>query len=117
MGDFTYKEYTEEETEIYNDSMDKIMRGLEEGLGFHESCSGIRVDNEELKGFILDDALKIMIADMHYKKGIPLVEVADALRVSIDTINKANTEMIEDIEMTAIEAYKMDNPNGLSGTA
>jgi hypothetical protein len=117
MGDFTYKVYTEEETQIYHESMDKIMKGLEKGLSFHESCSGIIIKDEQLKGFILDDALKIMIADIHYKKGLSLQHVADALQVSIDTINKANAEMLEDIEITATEAYKMNNPHGLTGNA
>jgi len=117
MGDFTYKEYTEEETAIYHEAMDTIMKGLEQGLGFHESCSGISIKDEQLKGFILDDALKIMIADMHYNKGLSLEHVADALQVSIETINKANAEMLEDIEISAIAEYKMNNPNGLSGSA
>jgi hypothetical protein len=117
MGDFTYKEYTKEETAIYHEAMDTIMKGLEQGLGFYESCSGISIKDEELKGFILDDALKIMIADMHYNKGLSLAHVADALQVSIDTINKANAEMLEDIEISAIAEFKMDNPQGLSGTA
>ena len=117
MGDFTYKEYTEEETEIYHEAMDNIMKGLEKGLSFHESCSGIVIKDEQLKGFILDDALKIMIADIHYNKGLPLQHVADALQVSIDTIKKANAEMLEDIEITAIAEYKMNNPQGLTGNA
>jgi hypothetical protein len=117
MGNFTYKEYTEEETKIYHEAMDKIMKGLEKGLGFHESCNSIIIKDEELKGFILDDALKIMIADMHYNKGLTLLHVADTLQVSIETINKANAEMLEDIEISATAEYKMNNPHGLSGSA
>ena len=101
MKDFTYKDYTEEETEIYNAAMDKIMEGLEQGLPFTESCEHAIVEDEQLRRFIIDDALKIMIADIHYKRGLSLGHVADALRVSIDTINKANTEMLEDIEISA----------------
>jgi hypothetical protein len=117
MEDFTYKEYTEEETKIYHEAMDKIMEGLEEGLTFHESCSAVIVKDEQLKEFIRDDALKIMIADTHYTKGLSLQHLADTLQIPIDTIDKANAEMLEDVEISAAGMYRMNNPHGLAGTA
>lgn len=117
MKDFTYKEYTEEETKIYHEAMDKIMEGLEQGLTFPESCKAVIVEDEQLRGFIIDDALKIMIADIHYKRGLSLGHVADALHVSIDTITKANAEMLEDVEISSVRMYRMNNPSGPVGTA
>lgn len=109
MGDFKYKEYTAEESKIYDEAMSKIIEGFKNGLSFNEACSAVKVEDKELKEFIEDDALKVMIADLHYAKGISLPEVADALKVSIETTNKANLEMLEDVEITAIEAYKQIN--------
>lgn len=117
MEDFAYKEYTEGETKIYNEAMCKIMEALEKGLTFEEACGAAKVEDEQLRGFILDDALKVAIADMFYRKGFPLPEVAAALQVSIDRINKANAEMLEDVEISATEMYRMNNPNGPVGNA
>ena len=117
MNDFAYKEYTEEETKIYHEALDKIMEGLEQGLTFPESCKAAIVEDERLRGFIIDDALKIMIADIHYKRGLSLEHVADALQVSIDTITKANAEMLEDVEISSAGMYRMNNPSGPVGTA
>ena len=117
MKDFTYKEYTEEETKIYEMAMDKIMKGLKEGLSFHECCNSLTIEDEELKGFITDDALKIVIADMHYNRGLSLEHVADTIQLPMDVINKANEEMMEDVEITTIEMSRMSNPLGQTGTA
>ncbi len=117
MEDFIYKEYSEEEDKIYSEAMNGIMEGLKNGLTFQESCSAVIVEDEQLKKFIVDDALKIIIAETHYEKGHPLKHVADALCVPIEVVEKANAEMIEDVEITASEACKMNNPYGQTGTA
>jgi len=117
MEDFIYKEYTEEETRIYQAAMDKIMGGLKEGLSFPECCTSLDIEDEELKGFITDDALKIVIADMHYNRGLSLEHVATTVKLPIEVINKANLEMMEDVEIATIEMSKMSNPLGQTGTA
>jgi hypothetical protein len=117
MEDFTYKEYTEEENEIYNKAMDEIMAALKNGRKFNEACKAINVEDKELKSYIEDDALKIIIADMHYVKGFSLQNVADDLEVSIEIINRANAEMMEDVAMTTTELYKINNHERPIGNA
>ena len=117
MGDLNYKEYTAEENKIYNAAMAKIMEGLKTGLSFNDACSAANVEDKELKEFIEDDALKIMIADMHYAKGLSLPEVASVLKVSIETTNRANLEMLEDVGITSMEVYKQNNPDKPVGNA
>jgi len=73
------KEYSPEEDRIYNESIAKIREGMKNGLTFGEACQVIDVTDEELKEFILDDALKIMIAELHYGKAMNLEEVARIL--------------------------------------
>lgn len=117
MEGFIYKEYTEEESHIYHQTMKKIMEGLTKGLTFHEACSAVDVHDEQLRGFIEDDALKIMIADMHYNKGIPLDKVAENLRVQVEMLRRANAEMLQDIEITSGEIYRAQNPGSPAGNA
>ena len=117
MEDFRYKEYTEEESKIYNNAMDRIMGALQSGMNFHDACGTADVGDEELKGFIEDDALKIMIADMHFKKGSSFEEIADALKVPVNIIRKANAEMLEDISISTAEVFKAANPDAQFGNA
>lgn len=117
MEEFSYKEYTEEESRVYHETMKKIMEGLTKGLTFREACSAVDIDDEHLRGFIEDDALKILIADMHYTKGLSLEEVAENLKVQVEALMRANAEMLQDIEMTSVETYRANNPGGPVGNA
>ncbi len=111
MREVRYKEYTPEEEVIYKGAISKIMDGIKNGLNFNEACSIVDVQDSELKQFIFDDALKIMIAEMHYGKGIPLYDVADKLKVPVRSINIAVMEMLEDAGIASADAYKKNNPN------
>lgn len=117
MSDLKYKEYSEEESRIYEKAMTKIREGLKNGLNFNEACSIVDVGDEELKRYIVDDALKVMIAEMHYAKGMPLMQVADALKVPLKAIYTANMEMLEDVGIAAAEIYRTSNPGGPIGNA
>lgn len=115
MPNFRFKEYTPEEDKIYEESIYKIKQGLKNGLDFKESCSMINVDDPVLKRFIIDDALKIMIADMHYQNKLTLQQVADLLNVPLKTVNIANMEMLEEAGLASAEEYKKANPEDLFG--
>jgi hypothetical protein len=117
MSDLKYKEYTPEESKIYEKAMARIREGLKNGLNFNEACGVVDVGDEELKRHIVDDTLKVMIAEMHYAKGMPLRQVADTLKVSIKDVDIANMEMLEDVGMTAAEIYRMGNPDSPMGNA
>ena len=117
MEDFQYKEYTEEESRIYNEAMKNIMAALQKGSSFDEACALVDIADGELKGFVVDDALKVLIADIHYAKNLPLEHIADTFKISMDIINKANMEMMQDVEIAASEVYMTKHPGGHIGNA
>jgi len=117
MEELRYKEYTEEESRIYNQTMGEIMEGLKNGLTFREACGATKLHDGQLRGFIEDDALKIMIAEMYYNKGIPLEKVAENLQVPLEKLKEASAEMLEDVGITAVELYRGNNPDSPVGNA
>lgn len=117
MADFKYKDYTPEEDRIYEEALAKIRQAIENGLSLSEACSMVDIQDAGLKQFIEDDALKIIIAEMHYGKNMPLTQIADVLKVSLKRLNKANMEMLEDIGITAAGIYRQGNPDGPRGNA
>ena len=117
MENFTYKEYTEEESKVYNEAMDSIMEGLQNGLNFADACGLFEVEDKRLREYIMDDALKIMIADIHYNKGLPLEHVSSVLNVPMDVITRAHGEMLEDVEISTTQVYKSVHPDSPIGNA
>ncbi len=117
MAGINYKEYTPEESKIYDATMVKIREGVRNGLGFEEACGAVSVDDAELKRFIVDDALKVIIAEMHYGGTLSLPQVAETLRVPVGRIYRANIEMLEDVGISASEAFRQSSPGAPTGTA
>ncbi|HTZ17638.1 MAG TPA: hypothetical protein VMB78_04285 [Dissulfurispiraceae bacterium] len=117
MAEVKYKQYSPEEDRIYTESIAKIREGMKNGLSFDKACDSISVGDEELKEFILDDAMKIMIAELHYGKGLPLEEVAKALNVPMGKVSVASLEMLEDAGISAAKKNRKEAPTGPAGNA
>lgn len=112
--DFVYREYSEEESQIYDTAMQEIMANIKSGMTFQEAVDRVNVEDSQLKSMIEDDALKILIAELCYVSKIPFEELAKMLSIPIERIREANFEMLEDIQMTLNNTF---NKNKRSGNA
>lgn len=101
QGDTHYKNFSEEESRIYKENIEMIRSNIRTGVKFDLACEFIAVDDKELKDMIIDDALKVEIAELHYGKRIPLRDVSKKLGLGMERLLKANNEMMEDIVNTA----------------
>ncbi len=99
-----YKNFNTDEERIYKRCIDAIRLNVSNGIRFDLACEAITVEDNELRMLIVNDALKIEIAELHYGKGIPLIDVSKKLGVSMERLLKANNEMMEDVVNTAEEA-------------
>ncbi len=110
-----YKVFSEDEDRIYKECVEAIRANLRNGVKFDLACEFVNVKDEKLKELIIDDALKIEIAESHYGKNLPLVEISKRLGVSMERLLKANAEMMEDVVNTAGE-FLGDGPWGKGPT-
>lgn len=117
MEEFSYKEYTEDENAVYQEVLPKILENVKGGCSFYTACDTVHVEDKGLKAFIIDDALKILIAELHYKQGCPLHDIAGQLEVPEDVIDRANQEMMQDVSLTASEVFRLENPDTQFGNA
>ena len=94
-----------ETDKAYEKAIFQIREGLEKGLDFDSACASIEVKDEELKRRIIDDMLKVIIAEEHYNKNIPLDKLAVALKVPEDHLESAKAEMLEVVKNSSIKAF------------
>ncbi|MCS7163767.1 MAG: hypothetical protein NZ845_02050 [Thermodesulfovibrio sp.] len=97
---FVFREYSEEESAIYEKAMKEIIQNIKNGMSFQDAVDSVEVKDNELKSFIEDDALKILIAELCYVSKIPFEELANMLKIPLEKIRKANFEMLEDVALT-----------------
>ena len=89
----------------YEKAVSKIREGLGKGLDFNSASAAIEVEDKELKKRIIDDMLKVIIAEEHYNKNVPLDKLAAALKVSVERLETAKHEMLEDVKESSIKAF------------
>ncbi|MCI4625869.1 MAG: hypothetical protein L3V56_07895 [Candidatus Magnetoovum sp. WYHC-5] len=112
MVDFVYKKYTTEEDKIYEQAMLRLKNAVHEGMTYDEACAHLNIKDQSLLTFIMEDFLKIMIAEMHYEKGMSLKEIADKLAVPHKQLIKTKEIMLEDIAITAAAEYHKETSMG-----
>ena len=89
----------------YEQAVEKIRKGLEQGLDFDKASAAIDVEDEDLKKHIIDDMLKVIIAEEHFTKSLPLNKLSEKLNIAIDRLEKAKEEMLEDVKNTSVKAF------------
>lgn len=101
-------DYSEEEDRIYNESITAIREAMEEGKSFDEASEGLTIEDKGLKRLIVDDFLKITIAEEHFNRGVSLEDVARKLGISVDRVERAKDEMIKEVQEASVEVYKAE---------
>jgi len=97
--------FVSETDKAYKDAEEKIREGIEKGLDFDAACARIDIGDEALRKNIIDDMLKVFIAEEHFGKDVPLEDLAAKLKVSVERLETAKLSMIEDVKNTSIKAF------------
>ncbi|MBI5143134.1 MAG: hypothetical protein HZA20_13245 [Nitrospirae bacterium] len=106
--------YDDDENRIYDEAMTAIKAAVDGGMGFDEACSAIKVENEELRKIIIDDYLKILVAEMHFNRGEALEEIAGPLKIPVARLEQAKAEMIKQVAEESVEVYRRSVESGES---
>ncbi len=94
--------FESEADRAYRESFAQIRKGLEDGLGFDEACATIEVKDEALRKQITDDMLKVLLAEEHFARKVPLEDLAKRLKVRAEALEAAKLSMFEDIEKSTL---------------
>jgi hypothetical protein len=101
-----------ETDKAYEKAAAVIREGLDKGLDFDTACTGVEVENEELRRHIIDDMLKVLIAEEHFNKDTSLQDLAAKLKVSSERLEAAKLEMLEDVKNSSIKALHQSMKTG-----
>lgn len=75
----------------------RMREALARGLGFDEAAALVEEQDEAVKAGILDDTLKVLIAEEHFAKGVALGELAQRLKVVTGRLEAAKKSMLDEI--------------------
>lgn len=115
MSNAWYDDLPKEEEALYDESVRRIKSAVEKSMSFEQATGLIDVPDERMKAAIIDDALKVLIAEMHFARKKSVEDVAKALKLPPKRIQQARAEMLAQVEQAAIDAMKSER--GQSGNA
>jgi hypothetical protein len=101
-------EFTEEESRIHRAGFKVIFDGMQKGLGFDEACAGLQIVDPGMRQVIIDDYLKVSIAEQHFQAQAPLGEVAADLKIPVERVESAKAAMMREVEKAAVEHYRKE---------
>ena len=110
MSRVKYKEFTKEEENIYDIAITEIRDNIKKGMKFEDACSSVKVDDDDLKLIILEDFLKITVAEMHYTHRKTIAEIAEELDIPVKSVALTNKRMLDDIMNTQKGNLGLDDP-------
>jgi len=97
---------------VYLEALAKVKAGLAKGFDFETACALVDIKDENLRETVFDDILKVIIAEEHFAKNVPLEQISQNLHLPIERIEKARKEMFEDIERSAADAFYKNMEHG-----
>lgn len=95
-----------EEDKKYKEAVEKIKDAVKSGMGFDHACASVNIEDAGLKKIIIDDALKVLIADMYFMQKMSTDKIAETLKIPIERITSARERMLEEIKETAVKTFR-----------
>jgi hypothetical protein len=105
MPEFLFKEFTPEESVIYEDTVNKFREAITAGKTLRQAYESHPVADKELEALIQADFLKIMIAERHFAQQQSLEDVARALDVTLDLVKDTHKRMLQEVGVTAANQF------------
>jgi hypothetical protein len=98
--------FTPEEERLHDAGFAAIRGGLAAGLGFDKACEGIETADVDLRRIIVDDFLKVTIAQRNFQAGESTSEIAASLGVSVERVEFARREMLAEVAAASVDVFR-----------
>lgn len=89
----------------YEYAIKQIRRGLSKGLTYEQACNTLTDIDHDMKIFIIEDFLKILIAEEHFGSGLEIDDMALLLGLPYEKIVASRTAMIEEVDQEIKTLY------------
>ena len=98
--------FSPEEERLHEAGFARIQEGLAAGLGFDKACDGIEAADAELRRVIVDDYLKVTIAQRNFQGGESTFAIAASLGISVERVEAARREMIAEVAAASVDVFR-----------
>ena len=105
MPEFNFKEFTAEESKIYEEVISKFREAVAAGKTLRQAYESFAIENKALEKLIQADFLKILIAERHFGQHQAMDDIARELDVSLNLLNETHARMLQEVGVTAASQF------------
>ncbi len=109
MPEFAFKEFTAEESRIYDEAVNKFREAVSAGKTLKQAYESYAIADRELGSLIQADFLKILIAERHFAQQQPLEKVAKDLDVSLELLMDTHARMLQEAGVAAAGEFSREH--------
>ncbi|MBF0143396.1 MAG: hypothetical protein HQL57_06630 [Magnetococcales bacterium] len=103
---------SEEEDRIHTESIALIREAVQAGKKWERIVKELKVADAALKQIILDDFLKVTIAEHHFGQGEGLKAIAKRMHLPMAALVAAKESMIDEVRAASEEVYRRSKQGG-----
>ncbi|MDG4476546.1 hypothetical protein [Thiovibrio frasassiensis] len=92
-----YDQFTAIMHNEYERAVKKIREALSQGRTYDHACDTLADVSQEIKTFIKDDFLKIIIAEEHFGAGLEISDIALFLELPYEQVETARLALLNDM--------------------
>lgn len=109
MPEFDFKEFTAEESSIYEEAVNKFREAVSSGKTLKQAYESYAIADQELRSLIQVDFLKVLIAERHFAQQQPLEKVAKDLDISLDLVMDTHARMLQEVGVSAADKFSREH--------
>jgi hypothetical protein len=98
--------FSPEEERLHDAGFAAIRQGLAAGLGFDKACEGIEASDAELRRIIVDDYLKVTIAQRNFQGSESTSDIAASLGITVERVETARREMLAEVAAASVDFFR-----------
>jgi len=108
---FQNNRFSSQNWQVYEIAIKKLRLALSRGLTYDQACNTLTDIDHEMKSFITEDFLKILIAEEHFGSGVEIDDMALLLGLPYERLEACRTAMIEEVDQEIKEIYHHKGPD------
>lgn len=98
--------FTPEEERLHEAGFAAIREGLAAGLDFAKASEKVEAPDPDLRRIIIDDFLKVTIAQRHFQAGESTADIAASIGTSVERVEFARKEMLAEVAAASVDAFR-----------
>ncbi|MBF0184747.1 MAG: hypothetical protein HQM06_10220 [Magnetococcales bacterium] len=98
--------FSEDQDQLHSRAIDFLRKKIKKGEPWKKAADDLTIPDASFKAVILDDFLKITLAERHFQGKEEIKSIARLLQVPVELLEAVKGDMIREVRDASIEAYR-----------